>query len=100
MRLKKIKELEAKGFTVGDATSFLKLTEEDAALIDGRLKATEFILCPRHGILHLNTIKCPFNHDDNLSPQGFMAKELLMIERLKAKEAEMQENGRREKDDR
>lgn len=41
MDKKKIKELEAKGFKVGDATDFLELTEEDVALIETRLALSE-----------------------------------------------------------
>lgn len=37
MDKKKIRELEAKGFKVGDVTEFLELTEEDVALIEMRL---------------------------------------------------------------
>lgn len=37
MDKKKIRELEAKGFKVGDVTDFLELTEEDVRLIELRL---------------------------------------------------------------
>lgn len=37
MDRKKIKELEAKGFKIGDVTDFLELTDEDVALIETRL---------------------------------------------------------------
>ena len=41
MDVKKRKRLEAAGWTVGDATAFLKLTPEEAALVEIRLALSQ-----------------------------------------------------------
>ena len=48
MDTKKRKRLEAAGWTIGDATAFLKLTPEESALVEMRLALSQCLRERRH----------------------------------------------------
>ena len=49
MDAKKIKELEAKGWKVGNAAEFLRLTEEEVAMVETRLALSKMAKEKRQG---------------------------------------------------